>query len=222
MPDKREVIDSRDRSASPVFVDVTGRRRRRLRRAGYAAAALCGGYSIMIGISLAGGPVSPQTLLPKVGGGETKVAPSPKHRPPAEDGPAALPPLRPSLPGPSRPARTPGPAPAAPRASGSVPSAPSGAVPSPPPPDERRARPQGPTGTPATTPSQPGGDPPAARPAAPESPPESPPENGEPAAADERRDNTGAGQTGAEPQAAAATPQIAESEPTAPAAGARE
>src|SRR5690606_40914573 len=68
-------------------LDATGRRRRRLRRLGYAAAALCGGYSIMIGISLAGGPVNPQTLLPSVGGGgDTNVVPSPKHRPPSDDG----------------------------------------------------------------------------------------------------------------------------------------
>ncbi|CNE35625.1 Uncharacterised protein [Mycobacterium tuberculosis] len=214
MPDKREVIDSRDRSASPVFVDVTGRRRRRMRRFGYAAAALCGGYSIMIGISLAGGPVSPQTLLPKVGGGgQTKVAPSAKHRPPADDGPGALPPLRPS-----RPVRTPA-APPAPRPSGSTPS---GAVPSPPAPDERRTGPQAPSGTPAATPSRTAGSTPASPPADSASPSASPPATGEPAAVDERRDTTGAGSTGAEPQAAAATPLAAESAPTASAAGAEE
>ncbi|GAA0566467.1 hypothetical protein [Actinomadura livida] len=211
MPDKQEVIDSRDRSASPVFVDVTGRRRRRLRRLGYAAAALCGGYSIMIGISLVGGPVTPQTLLPRVGGGdETKVVPTSKHRPPADDGPAALPPPRPSW-----PVRgTPGSAPPLPRVSG---SAPSGAVPSPPASDERRTGPR----APAVTPSRPGGTPPAAPPADPASPSESPPETGEPAAVDERRADVGAESTGAEPQAAAATPLTVESDPTAPAAGAQ-
>ncbi|SFO53723.1 hypothetical protein SAMN04489713_10731 [Actinomadura madurae] len=209
MPDKQEMIDSRDRSASPVFVDVTGRRRRRLRRLGYAAAAVCGGYSIMIGISLMGGPVSPQTLLPKmVGGGETKVTPSSKHRPPPDDGPGALPPPRPSW-----PARTPGAPPTAPRASGSTPS---GAVPSPSKPDGRRTGPQAPTSSPATPPSRSGGTPPATPPTDSPSPPASPPETGDPAGVDERRDTVEA-----EPQAAAATPSVAGSDPTAPAAGAQ-
>lgn len=211
MPDKREVIDSGDRSASPVFVDVTGRRRRRMRRLGYAAAALCGGYSIMIGISLVGGPVTPQTLLPKVGGGgETKVAPSSKHRPSADDGPGALAPLRPSW-----PVRTHAAPPALPRPSE---SAPSGAVPLPPAPaDERRTGPQVPVGTPAATPSQPAATPPATPPTGPVSPSASPSATGEPPAAGERRDNTGA-----EPQAAATAPLVVESDPTAPAAGAQE
>lgn len=214
MSDTREVIDSQDRSALPVFVDATGRRRRRLRRLGYAAAALCGGYSIMIGISLAGGPVNPQTLLPNVGGGgDTKVVPSPKHRPPSDDGPAALP-----HPRPSGPVQAPVVAPV-PRASG---SAPSGAAPSPPASDERRTGQNPPAGTPVTTPSRPGGGPPATPPTDSASPSTSPPEAGEPAAPDERRGDVGAESTGAgEPQAAAATPLGTESDPTAPAAGAQ-
>src|SRR5690606_18128609 len=124
MSDTREVIDSQDRSALPVFVDATGRRRRRLRRLGYAAAALCGGYSLMIGISLAGGPHNPETPLRSVGGGDdADDVPSPKHRPPPDDGPAALP-----RPRPSGPVQAPVVAPV-PRASVSPPS---GAAPSPP------------------------------------------------------------------------------------------
>src|SRR5690606_35067918 len=154
MSDTREVIDSQDRSALPVFVDATGRRRRRLRRLGYAAAALCGRYSIMLRISLAGGPVNPQTLLPNVGGGgDATGVPSPKARPPPDAGPPAPP--RPRRSGPVQaPVVVP-----VPRASG---SAPPGAAPAPPASDERRTGQKPPAGTPVTTPSRPGGGPPAA------------------------------------------------------------
>ncbi|MFA1537977.1 hypothetical protein [Actinomadura monticuli] len=224
MSDQREVIDSRDRHSAPIFVDVTGRRRRRMRRLGYAAAALCGSYAITIALSLAGGPVSPRTLLPKVigGDGETKVVPSEKHRPPTiDDGPVGLPLPRP-LPRPTAPFRLPAaPAPSGPAASG---SAPSGAVPSSPAPGERRSRPRNPAEAPPATPGGPGAAPPEAPPTTPETTPASPPAAEEPAANDGER-STGGGSDaaiGAEPQGTAAAPLTTESGPSAAGAGDRE
>jgi hypothetical protein len=51
-------------SASPVFVDSTGRRRRLLRRVSYAFGAFCMLYGGLVSVSLAGGPVSPHAVLP--------------------------------------------------------------------------------------------------------------------------------------------------------------
>jgi len=224
MSDQREVIDSRDRHSAPIFVDVTGRRRRRMRRLGYAAAALCGGYAIMIALSLAGGPVSPQTLLPKVIGedGETKVVPGKKHgTPTSDDGPVGLPLPRP-LPRPSSPFRLPAaPAPSGPAASG---GAPSGAVPSSPAPGERRSPPQNPAEAPPAAPGGPGGAPPEAPPTSPETTPASPPAAEEPAVNEGERSTGGGGDAaiGAEPQGTAATPLATEGGPSATGAGDRE
>jgi hypothetical protein len=74
-----EVLDSSGPEPEPVFVDTTGRRRRRLRWAGYATGTACAGYSIMLAISLMGGPVSPRTLLPLPGVPEPRQA-TPKLR----------------------------------------------------------------------------------------------------------------------------------------------
>jgi hypothetical protein len=49
---------------APVFVDSTGRRRRLLRRFSYAFGAFCMVYGGLISLSLAGGPVSPNAVLP--------------------------------------------------------------------------------------------------------------------------------------------------------------
>ncbi|WP_175441457.1 hypothetical protein [Micromonospora humi] len=50
----------------PVFVDSTGRRRRRLRRLAYCAGAAGVLYTGLVGISFAGGPVTPDTVIPFV------------------------------------------------------------------------------------------------------------------------------------------------------------
>jgi hypothetical protein len=49
---------------APVFVDSTGRRRRLLRRLAYGFGAFCMVYGGLISLSLAGGPVSPNAVLP--------------------------------------------------------------------------------------------------------------------------------------------------------------
>ena len=49
-----------------VFVDATGRRRRMLRRASYGFAAVCVAYGGLVGVSLAGGPVSTSGAISRV------------------------------------------------------------------------------------------------------------------------------------------------------------
>jgi hypothetical protein len=70
---------------APVFVDSTGRRRRVLRRFSYAFGAFCMVYGGLISLSLAGGPVSPNAVLPFpdliTGAGRTvEAAPTPTPR----------------------------------------------------------------------------------------------------------------------------------------------
>jgi hypothetical protein len=48
----------------PVFVDPTGRRRRRIRIACYAGATICVGYLVLVAVSMAGGAAGPRALLP--------------------------------------------------------------------------------------------------------------------------------------------------------------
>lgn len=50
----------------PVFVDPSGQRRRRLRRIAYAVGLAGLAYTAMVGVSFAGTPVSPETVLPYV------------------------------------------------------------------------------------------------------------------------------------------------------------
>ncbi|MEU8072017.1 MULTISPECIES: hypothetical protein [unclassified Micromonospora] len=50
----------------PVFVDPSGRRRRWLRRLAYCAGAAGAVYTIMVGVSFAGGPITPATVIPFV------------------------------------------------------------------------------------------------------------------------------------------------------------
>jgi len=51
-------------SPAPVFVDSTGRRRRLLRWLSYAFGGLCMIYGGLVSVSLAGGPVSSNVVLP--------------------------------------------------------------------------------------------------------------------------------------------------------------
>ena len=51
-------------AAAPVFVDVSGRRRRVAHRFALAAFVAAGGYSLVVVWSLLGGPVSPDGLMP--------------------------------------------------------------------------------------------------------------------------------------------------------------
>jgi hypothetical protein len=48
----------------PVFVDATGLRRRRIRRMAYVLGIAGLTYTALVGVSLAGGPVSPNALFP--------------------------------------------------------------------------------------------------------------------------------------------------------------
>lgn len=54
-------------AGAPVFVDNTGRRRRRIRRAAFTLAIGACGYGVVVVISLLGGPVPPNVLLPLPG-----------------------------------------------------------------------------------------------------------------------------------------------------------
>ena len=240
MSEQHEEIDARDGRSSPVFVDATGRRRKRVHRLGYVAATLCGGYSVMLAISLAGGPVGPHTLLPRVAGGdgETKVVVSPKARARTHDGGPMAFPL--PLPRHSTPFRTsagypapgtatsvsapggstaPGSAPAG-NGAGSTPgeSAPSGSG-SVPATGNQRVRTRGTAGAPAATPaapsepSEPGSAAPAAPPAEPEPPAASPPAPVEPVA-----DDAGTTANGAGTQDTGTAPISTEGSPSAPAA----
>lgn len=47
-----------------VFSDPSGRRRKRIRRIGYAAAGGCVTYMGLVAVSLTGGPISPEAVLP--------------------------------------------------------------------------------------------------------------------------------------------------------------
>jgi hypothetical protein len=61
IPDTEVIVVS---APTPVFVDSTGRRRRRLQRLAYAFGAICVLYGGLISVSLAGGPVSSSAILP--------------------------------------------------------------------------------------------------------------------------------------------------------------
>ncbi|MBW8486600.1 hypothetical protein [Actinomadura parmotrematis] len=131
-----EVLDSSTADPAPVFVDATGRRRRRLRLAGAVLGLACCGYAAMLGVSLAGGPVSPRVLLPLPGVPEKAAVgeAGPKGHRVAPSRPAAPPPARPAGAVPPAPAgRAPAPstASAAPAARRAAPS--SSAAPKPPP-----------------------------------------------------------------------------------------
>ncbi|MCK1835633.1 hypothetical protein MTQ08_26250, partial [Micromonospora sp. R42004] len=62
----------------PVFVDPSGRRRRRLRRLAYCAGAAGVVYTVMVGVSFAGGPITPDTVIPFVESTSEQRLPSPK------------------------------------------------------------------------------------------------------------------------------------------------
>ena len=51
-------------TASPVFVDSSGRRRKTWRRLTIAVVAALCGYACLLGIGFAGGPIPPAALLP--------------------------------------------------------------------------------------------------------------------------------------------------------------
>ncbi|MGC4897530.1 hypothetical protein [Micromonospora sp. DT31] len=71
----------------PVFVDPSGRRQRRLRRLAYCAGAVGLIYTLLVGVSFAGGPISPSTVVPFVD--ETTEQREPSPTPSAPPTPAA-------------------------------------------------------------------------------------------------------------------------------------
>jgi hypothetical protein len=82
IPDTEVLVVS---APSPVFVDSTGRRRRRLQRLAYVFGAVCVLYGGLISVSLAGGPVSSSAIrslpdLPdhEVEPGRTRPSPTPE------------------------------------------------------------------------------------------------------------------------------------------------
>ncbi|MFJ6954389.1 hypothetical protein ACISRB_23490, partial [Micromonospora aurantiaca] len=70
----------------PVFVDPSGRRHRRLRRLAYCAGAAGVVYTVMVGVSFAGGPITPDSVIPFVEPTSEQRLPSPN--PPASPAPA--------------------------------------------------------------------------------------------------------------------------------------
>lgn len=58
---------------SAVFVDSSGRRRRRFRMLGFIAGGVGVAYGVMLGLSFVGGPISPHALLPVPGVPKTAV-----------------------------------------------------------------------------------------------------------------------------------------------------
>ncbi|GAA4931586.1 hypothetical protein [Actinoplanes utahensis] len=80
---------------APVFVDSTGRRSRFLRRLALAFGVVLLGYGALIGVSLAGGPVSMSAVLPLPGleddRDEKKPQPVPKTTPTPDPAPSTTP-----------------------------------------------------------------------------------------------------------------------------------
>ncbi|MEH1126297.1 hypothetical protein [Micromonospora sp. CPCC 206061] len=64
-----------------IFVDATGRRRRRMRRIAYAVGATCLMYTGLVGTSVVGGPAGPVALEP---------FPAPSDRPPVRPTPVPI------------------------------------------------------------------------------------------------------------------------------------
>jgi hypothetical protein len=62
----------------PVFVDTSGRRRRRLRLFCYGFGVVCLAYSGLVGMSLAGGPVAPEgdSAFPALADGPRQASPT--------------------------------------------------------------------------------------------------------------------------------------------------
>ncbi|MGN9911910.1 hypothetical protein ACTMTJ_30665 [Phytohabitans sp. LJ34] len=55
---------TRPEGSTPVFVDASGRRRRRVRRIAYAVGAACLTYTCLVGASVIGQPARPGALAP--------------------------------------------------------------------------------------------------------------------------------------------------------------
>ncbi|XTZ14865.1 hypothetical protein ACQSSU_25910 [Micromonospora echinospora] len=102
--------------SSPIFVDPSGRRRRWLRRAAYALGLAGVAYTALVGVSFAGGPVRPETIIPFVEPTTRQWQPPPAVEPAAEPTPAVgssattatrTPPRRPAATPSSSPSATP-------------------------------------------------------------------------------------------------------------------
>jgi hypothetical protein len=116
-PENRE---HRTEAASPVFVDVSGRRRRSVRHAGYLVACVCIAYIALIGLSLSDTTVGPLKSVPaaQVQG----TTPAPDLPPLADPGPGLpglltdrVAPVAPKRVTPAKPPRTTAPRATAPR-----------------------------------------------------------------------------------------------------------
>ncbi|MEV4630447.1 hypothetical protein AB0J90_29705 [Micromonospora sp. NPDC049523] len=77
----------------PVFVDTTGRRRRFVRYFAYGVGGLALTYTALVGVSLAGGPVNPGSVLPfaELVGRPQPPLPNPVPTAPADATPTAQP-----------------------------------------------------------------------------------------------------------------------------------
>lgn len=63
-PNPYAPLVTRPEGSTPVFVDATGRRRRRVRRIAYAVGAACLTYTGLVGASVIGHPARPGALTP--------------------------------------------------------------------------------------------------------------------------------------------------------------
>jgi hypothetical protein len=152
---------------APVFVDRSGKRRRRIRLASFAVGGVGLSYVALIGVSLLGGPISPQTLLPDPVVARVpqlllprKVPKSPAANPPAPRttapgpgarNPAAVGPTpRPTAPPPAPPAVAPAPPPVS--LSPPPKSAPPASVPPKSVPPKKSAPPEAPPASPTAAP----------------------------------------------------------------------
>lgn len=73
-----------------VFSDPSGRRRKRIRRIGYAAAGGCVTYMGLVAVSLTGGPISPEAVLPPGLPEKVEGLLDPESSQAGRDAPAAL------------------------------------------------------------------------------------------------------------------------------------
>jgi len=89
-----EILEKDDRREAgrtrPVFLDTSGRRRRWLRVAGFGVAGACGMYTAVVAVSLMGGPVSPDSVLPlpEHGTAAKRADPAPTRSAPTAPGTA--------------------------------------------------------------------------------------------------------------------------------------
>jgi hypothetical protein len=106
----RKAVEAAAEANAPVFVDATGRRRRRVRLVCGVIGLVAVSYTVVVGLSLLGVPISPQGLLPTVISEKTQPAADEPDREDAYATPTASTRARQLGPVPIRTTTTPAPA----------------------------------------------------------------------------------------------------------------